>query len=734
MELDIQGLRCVAVVFVVLFHLWPTTFRNGFLGVDIFFVISGYLMHQILSSKEFTTQNVITFYFRRLRRIVPTYITVLILTVLAATYFFVPSEYPTILRELSSAASFTSNIFNLPAQGYFAKNNAFPLFLHTWSLSVELQFYLIVPGIYYLYHRLRNFSRFAGIGVVMAIGLVSLGYQVHNRGNVNLAHMSLFSRIWQFLIGFLANALQPKQAETLYQKLPQHEEESPPVTTLNYKFIIKYMLVIALLLQLYYPITSVGSVDRFLCTLTAALFMMIKEKNFLENNFYVYIGDVSYSLYLLHWPAILISKYVESWEFDGPSSPEGVVLFEAALLLSVLLENIFKKIQSFVTTWRHLSFLLFVLYMLLNAASLNMHLKRQDSFLTSHFVIGSNSTKQPHPNSTSQLRKFMVDTVKKDLLLYESRNLNLTNDEAANLQIEADLSRDYIKSECKLELVKKYGDKRFAGVDLACESEGSGDKEILVIGNSLAQDIYMGIEAKMKQIYKRVTLYALSCAIPLFQAATSESHFMTTIKTWDRPIDILVVRHSYYQIGGKPTINVCSALSENYLEKQFLKDAQAFYGNVSKMAKTVVISFSEYETGFDTHKFNKALAADNLSGLNLNYTQHRKLAAKYDDVITAVDCSNCIKVDFMSGFCSYITDICQVVSEQKLPFLVDNIHQSPFGDFVMADLLSDELERHGVLVRESRQVVKSNGVGYSRASLRSRRLRSALPFMADDFS
>ncbi|CAD5224709.1 unnamed protein product [Bursaphelenchus xylophilus] len=654
-------------------------------------------MHQILSSKEFTTQNVITFYFRRIRRIVPTYIAVLILTVLASIYIFAPSDYPTILRELSSAASFTSNIFNLPAQGYFAKNNAVPLFSHTWSLSVELQFYLIVPGIYYLYHRLRNFSGFGGICVVMAIGLVSLGYQVHYRENVNLAHMSLFSRIWQFLIGFLANALQPKQAEGLYQKLPQHEEDTPLVTTFNVGFAIKCMLFIVLLLQLYCPITSVGSVDRFLCTLTAALFIMIKERNFLENNFYVYIGDVSYSLYLLHWPAILISKYVMSWGFDGPSSPEGVLLFEAALLSSVLLENTFKKIQSCVTSWRHLSCLLFVLYMLLNAAAFNMHLKRQDSFLTSRFVIGSNSTEELHDNSTSKLRKFVVDTVKKDLLLYESRNLNLTNDEAAILQAEADILKDYFRNECIFELDKKYGFKRFAAVDMACESEGSGGKEILVIGNSLAQDIYMGIEAKMKHIYKRVTLYALACAIPFFGAATSENHFVTTIKTWGRPIDILVVRHSYYQIGGKPSINLCPPLPEDYLKTQFLKDAQAFYGNVSKIAKTVVISFSEYETGFNTQKFNKALAANNLSGLNLNYTQHRKLAAKYDDVIKAVNCSNCIKVDFMSGFCSHITDICQVVSERKLPFLVDDIHQSPFGDFVMADVLTDELERHGVL-------------------------------------
>src|SRR5215471_8741221 len=140
---DVDGLRALAVLAVILFHAFPKVLPGGFAGVDIFFVISGYLITQIILSdlekQQFTLAN---FYARRIRRIFPALILILIVSIVAAWYLLAPDELNSFFKNVSASALFSANLMLFSETGYFdVAARAKPL-LHLWSLGIEEQFYL----------------------------------------------------------------------------------------------------------------------------------------------------------------------------------------------------------------------------------------------------------------------------------------------------------------------------------------------------------------------------------------------------------------------------------------------------------------------------------------------------------------------------------------------------------------------------------------------------------------
>ncbi|MGL4925367.1 MAG: acyltransferase family protein [Plesiomonas shigelloides] len=148
---DIQGLRAIAVLAVMVFHLNPNWLPGGFfIGVDVFLVISGFLITSILLHKKSSASYSLTetlkyFYVSRFKRIVPAYFVMLIVVALLAAVFFLPSDFNTFRKGLEKAAWFTSNRYFASFGDYFAPANYEQPLLHTWSLAVEIQFYLLAP-------------------------------------------------------------------------------------------------------------------------------------------------------------------------------------------------------------------------------------------------------------------------------------------------------------------------------------------------------------------------------------------------------------------------------------------------------------------------------------------------------------------------------------------------------------------------------------------------------------
>ena len=143
---DIDGLRAVAVLSVVFFHAFPNILQSGFIGVDIFFVISGYLITSIILRNQSKNQfSFLDFYSRRIKRIFPALLFMMAATYLFGIYFFTSDEFQYLGKHLLAGSTFTSNFVLYSEINYFDKLAELKIFLHLWSLAIEEQFYIFFP-------------------------------------------------------------------------------------------------------------------------------------------------------------------------------------------------------------------------------------------------------------------------------------------------------------------------------------------------------------------------------------------------------------------------------------------------------------------------------------------------------------------------------------------------------------------------------------------------------------
>ena len=169
---EIDGLRAVAVVPVILFHAGLAGFSGGYVGVDVFFVISGYLITGlIIAEKEAGTFSLVRFYERRARRILPALFTVVLACLPAAWLFMLPYQLAAFARSVVAVTLFSSNFTFWWEIGYFGEINETKPLLHTWSLSVEEQYYLVFPLCCILFWRLGRRGLFA---LLLGVAVVSL--------------------------------------------------------------------------------------------------------------------------------------------------------------------------------------------------------------------------------------------------------------------------------------------------------------------------------------------------------------------------------------------------------------------------------------------------------------------------------------------------------------------------------------------------------------------------------
>lgn len=202
---DIQGLRAVAVLAVMLFHFNPTWLPGGFVGVDVFLAISGYLIARILLARKAQPDyhlggTLRYFYASRLKRIAPAYFAMLVLVSLLAAVLFLPQDLTIYQKGLNQAAWFNSNHYFAGFGDYFAPANHEQPLLHTWSLAVEIQFYLLAP----LLVLLLPARVLQWLLAVLLIGLTALAeYRLRILGIQQETYYSLYARLPAFFVGAL---------------------------------------------------------------------------------------------------------------------------------------------------------------------------------------------------------------------------------------------------------------------------------------------------------------------------------------------------------------------------------------------------------------------------------------------------------------------------------------------------------------------------------------------------
>ena len=200
---DIDWLRAIAVLAVIEFH-FETGVLGGFVGVDIFFVISGYLITGIIQSElRSHTFSFAAFYERRVRRLLPPLYAMVVLTAVPCFSLLLPSERAEFFRSVVSVTTFTSNIFFWLQSGYFDHGAVEKPLLHTWSLAVEEQFYLALPLLLWVIWWFTRGRRAVLVVLLAALAALSFAWSVRlvGSGNSSFAFYMSPPRAWEFLIG-----------------------------------------------------------------------------------------------------------------------------------------------------------------------------------------------------------------------------------------------------------------------------------------------------------------------------------------------------------------------------------------------------------------------------------------------------------------------------------------------------------------------------------------------------
>ena len=320
---DIDGLRAVAVLPVVAFHLGIGAFGGGYVGVDVFFVISGYLITSlILSDLQSGAFSFRVFYFRRIRRIAPALFVVFAATTIAAWIVFFPSDMADFAQSLVASTIVLANVHFADQFGYFDRGAEFAPLLHTWSLSIEEQYYLIFPLLLALAWRSGIGRAFVLVGTLGALSFLYSAFLVAS-GPPESAFFSSFGRFWEIFAGALL-ALAGHRV-----RLPSRFADGAAILGLA---------LIILPVFLYRAQTPFPGLAALVPVLGTALIIAAGTAGsswvgrVLSLPPIVLVGRISYSLYLWHWPIIVLHRHL----MIPLDNTQRLIIFAASLGLAWL--------------------------------------------------------------------------------------------------------------------------------------------------------------------------------------------------------------------------------------------------------------------------------------------------------------------------------------------------------------------------------------------------------------
>ncbi len=336
---DIDGLRALAVGGVLASHVQVNPFLvGGFLGVDIFFVISGYLISSIMFA-EYDTKGAFSFsqfYLRRSKRILPALVIVAICTVLTGYHMLPASNFLELQKSVLSALGSFANIYFYFTTEYWQKHAMVYPFIHTWSLGVEEQFYLLFPFLIIFFLIKKRYAYIKFFGILSLVGLASyiVCTQLNSIDRVFTFYM-LPTRLWEMLAGVLLATYE----RAFPQRLPRAMAQ--PLSVLALGLILVAMLFVENFSGHLAIVVVLASVVLLACPHSIVA-------NIFSTSPCVFLGKISYSLYLWHWPVWTFWSYTKAEISLWDSLGIAIVSIMLATLSLHICENPYRKLA----TWK----------------------------------------------------------------------------------------------------------------------------------------------------------------------------------------------------------------------------------------------------------------------------------------------------------------------------------------------------------------------------------------------
>ena len=485
---EIDGLRALAVLPVIFFHAGFEFFNGGFVGVDIFFVISGYLITTIIIS-EMAEDNfsIVNFYERRARRILPALFFVMAACLPFAWLWFLPSDLKDFGQSLVAVSIFSSNILFWIEGGYFGTAAELKPLIHTWSLAVEEQFYILFPIFLMLTWKLGIKWILILLSIIFLISLGVAEWGAYN--SPSGAFFLLPTRGWEILVGVFA---------AFYLNYNTHLKSH----TINQVLSLLGFGMISYSIIAFNETTPFPSLYTLIPTIgTGLLILYAVPKTYvhklLSMKFIVGIGLISYSTYLWHQPLLAFTKYRV---LEEPSDLNLIILCAASLVIAwfswkfiempfrsktkVSRRSIFKFALIFT-----LFFSVTGLWLHNNNGALEYYPKEKQKILA-NFINPSDYVSKRHKQI--RLLEFSKSNDKKDILIIgDSHSEDLVNAVfEAGLNNDMEFSSYYISVACGVLFVRDKKDRE--ATNLNCQREdGSFFNNDLQIQMSLADEIWI---------------------------------------------------------------------------------------------------------------------------------------------------------------------------------------------------------------------------------------------------
>lgn len=661
---DIDGLRAIACLSVVIYHAFPTTLVGGFTGVDIFFVISGFLISSILFRELENPHNpgkinIIDFYIRRIRRIFPALITVLITCLTLGYFVLLPDEYALLGKYTAGGAVYINNIVLYKETGnYFdVSSNAKPL-LHLWSLGIEEQFYLVFPLILWLIYKSKLNFVFALTVFTLLSFFLNKNAVSHN--NQTVAFYMPWCRFWELSIGAIlayiveyhkvfVDKFKQFTKETLIKKICLRDSNIAikDSTLNNILSIIGLLLIIMGILTVKQNLKFPGT--KALIPVFGALFIIAAGKDsfinqkILSNKVMVFLGLISYPLYLWHWPLL---SFVYICSGDTPNSWMKISAIFIAVILSIITYLI---IEPPLRYGKHtLSKALSLLFILFCMGAFGFYIYDNKGF--SHRV-------KFYENQKS---------------FFENRNIDLDN---FHVNFYAGRFSGNIKADEKFH----YGHKK-------------GIPQFLLIGDSHAWQHAPLIDSKVP--FAMVLTNGLICGIekcfsgkqifyPKFRHKEFQSSALNAIAKND--INTIVIGHSYGENFDNNDIyehykNSIVELADMFKHKKFILIGEGYY--VPHIIDCLFTKNFPIRKFFTKKKCNISYVSSN---------QHHTLIS--DFVLKEISSlrKNIYYIDPKEALC--FNGLCRIYDEKGFPIFSDSNHLSVWGSLIVTPYILEKVNR-----------------------------------------